>query len=240
MLCSHSGDCGDLIYALPAIKDAAGVGGAELTLFPASCTGFRMNPERAESLQSLLEIQPYIRKVEWAPGSVGINLDGWRCQYRNGWNLADMVSSWLSLPLSPREVPWLVVDHTNPVAEVVFCRSPRYRNHRVPWRRIWEQYSKGAVFVGLEEEYNSFCHDVGTVPYYATSNFLEVARVLSGSKLVCCNQSCPRAIAEGLKLPVVVEVGSPNNTHFDRPKAVYMYDHRVDLPQLAIGQDWQI
>jgi ADP-heptose:LPS heptosyltransferase len=54
-----------------------------------------------------------------------------------------------------------------------------------------------------------------------TPTLLDVARVIAGCKLFVGNQSSPRAIAEGLKIPVVVEKGRHNQCHFARHDAWY-------------------
>jgi hypothetical protein len=70
---------------------------------------------------------------------------------------------------------------------------------------------------------------VGPVPIVATPTLLDVARVIAGCKLFVGNQSCPRAIAEGLKVPVASSHGRHNTCHFARPDAWY---DRLPPPEL--------
>ena len=99
---SHSGDCGDLIYALSTLPQ---LGGGRLVLFPAACSGWRMKPRCAASLRPLLEAQHYVEGVEWAEEPRGINLDKWRWHYTDDLNIADMVADTFGVPHYPRELP---------------------------------------------------------------------------------------------------------------------------------------
>jgi predicted O-methyltransferase YrrM len=230
---SHSGDIGDLIAALTCV---ASLGGGRLVLCPQGCTGWRMTPERAESLRPLLECQPYVTGVEWNERPEGTNLDDWRAHYRNHLNLADMVCSAFGQPHWPRERPWLFVPEARRVARVVFHRSQRWHNPPVveSWRRAWEEYRLDAVFVGLPEEHADFTVAVGPLPYYRTPTFLDLAEAMAGAELVCGNQSSPMWVALALCAPTVQEVcpWCPN-AHFQRAYAEYSTAAAAGVPPLA-------
>jgi hypothetical protein len=218
----HGGDFGDTIYALPTIK---AIGGGYLYLTPIKETSRRMNKKRARALMPLLEIQPYIKGVEWrrnCPHDV-IDIDKWRTDYQNHLNLCDNVCNYFKVPFPLREEPWLIVDEVKKVAPVVFAFGPRWRDKdRVNWWLAVKTY-KDAIFVGLKGEHTAFCCKFGNVPYYETTNLLEAARVIAGAELINCSQSCIRAIAEGLKARVVVEQWTHcPNTHFEREGACYL------------------
>lgn len=66
-----------------------------------------------------------------------------------------------------------------------------------------------AGFVGTAAEHQDFCRSVGPVPWIATADFLDLARVIAGSELFVGNQSCPSALAEGLKHTMILEVYPP-------------------------------
>jgi hypothetical protein len=72
---SSAGDCGDVIYSLPALK---ALGGGALRLHPAPYTTARMTPAAAESLATLLREQPYVADCRFAESPEGVDLDGWR------------------------------------------------------------------------------------------------------------------------------------------------------------------
>ena len=98
----------------------------------------------------------------------------------------------------------------------------------------WDKYARDAVFVGLPDEHAAFCREVGPVTQYPTDDLLQVARVIAGAKLFVGNQSSPRAIAEGLKKPVVQEIFMHDpNCCFNRPDEWDGRDGSVHLPELG-------
>lgn len=234
---SHSGDIGDLLAALPVIRQ---LGGGELVLFPAPYTGWRMTKERVENLRSLLELQPYIKGVRWAPSPEGTNLDEWRQHYDCYKNLTDMVAQTFGQPHPDREQPWLKIDRPRRIARVVFARSQRYRNPHVNWRQIYEEYAGQAVFVGTPDEHHDFQQEIGPVSYQHSPTYLELARVVAGADLVVVNQTSIRWLAEGFKVPVLVEVDPGiNNTHWQRAGASYLYGPS-DIPRPADLEDMAV
>jgi len=231
---SHSGDIGDLLAALPVIRQ---LGGGELVLFPAPYTGFPMTVERVENLRPLLELQPYVKCVRWAAGPEGTNLDEWRNHYDPSKNLTDMLAHTFGQPHPDREEPWLKIDWPDRIARVVFARCQRYRNPDVDWRQIYDEYADHAVFVGTPEEYCDFQNEVGHVSYRYTPNYLDLARVVAAADLVAVNQTSIRWLAEGFKVPVLVEVEPAiNNTHWQREAAFYVYGPG-GIPALAELED---
>ena len=71
---------------------------------------------------------------------------------------------------------------------------------RFPWPALIAQHGHRMAFVGLEPEYVEFCklQPAINVPWHKTANFLELARVINGSKVFIGNQSSSQAIALGL------------------------------------------
>jgi hypothetical protein len=233
----HSGDLGDVIYALPTIRAA---GGGILYLYhKPNKTWHGMDVDRAASLRSLLILQPYIRDVVFCPdgrppGGSDHDLNGFRDHGRRGRNLADMHLATHGLAPEHRDTAWLKVDQPAIGQPVVFARSVRCRNERFPWRRIWEAYQGTAAFVGTAEEHEDFCRLVGLVPLVQTENLLAVARVIAGSRLFIGNQSCPAAIAEGLKKPIILEVfPALPNCCFKRPERIEAWDGTIRLPYVS-------
>lgn len=218
----HSGDLGDVVYAIPALRRIARP--AHLTLYPnPGVTRVLMDEQNADRILPLLNIQPGL-SGDWAPihGSEGLRLDmGVRRFYRDGLNLADIHSNWVGHDHWPREVPWLTVDRADYTYPVVINRSARYRHEGFPWEHIYAKVKGRACFVGVPWEHKDFQTKYGEIDYVETASLLEAARIIAGADLFIGNQSCPRAIAEALKVPVLVEATHPNNTHFGRGQAWY-------------------
>lgn len=212
------------------------LGGGKLILYPTTVRPTTWTQAGAEKLMPLLRIQPYITSVEWRNGPSGTDLGKCLSQhYRAGYNLSDMCSSMLGLPHYSRTEPWLTVEPKQ-VAKVIINRSPRWRNDRFPWLRVWNKYRKDAVFIGLPDEHQEFVYSYGNISYYATDDYLQAAEVIAGCTLYVGNQSCCAAIAQGLRKNMVQETldrkNYLSNCHWERPGMIHGYDENVQLPDL--------
>lgn len=228
---SHSGDLGDIIYALPAIRAA---GGGILYLFDApGKSAHGMSAEKVARIRPLLMRQPYIHDVVFRPDAPDHDLNGFRDHHGVG-NLADMHLSTLELSWRERATRWLEVDYEITEYPIIFSRSPRYHNERFPWQRIRDTYARRAAFIGHPTEYGVFCQEFGDVPYARADNLLEVARIIAGCRLFIGNQSCPEAIAQGLKKRVILEVCPyySHGSHFQRFGCLMGWDEKIELPSL--------
>lgn len=249
----HSGDFGDIIYALPTIR---ALGGGKLVIGPSSKwkTRLKMAPEHVEVLKPLLSIQPYLTSVEFSEKpltelEVDIDMNQFReylvtehDRMRNGarrLNLAEAHLYTFKLPLTECNRPWLIVDKVDVIPEkpVLIHRSARWRNFDFPWAKVMKRHAHQAVFVGLETEYADFVKDFGFLPYRPTKNFLELARLIAGCRLYIGNQSLPYAICEGLKHDSLLEVwpGGPNCL-FERKNAIYGESAIVYIPKIRDKQ----
>jgi hypothetical protein len=162
------------------------------------------------------------------------NLNGFRDHGQPGRNLADMHLATHGLGPEHHDTAWLRVDEPITDHRVIFSRSTRYRNERFPWQRVWKAYRGAAAFVGTTEEHEDFCRRIGPVPFVPTNDLLAVARVIAGSRLFVGNQSCPSAIAEGLKKRMILEVfPALPNCCFERPERIEVWDDRIELPILT-------
>jgi hypothetical protein len=232
----HSGDMGDIIYALPTVR---AVGGGVLYLYHQDGkTWHGMDANRAASLRSLLALQPYIEDVVFCPdghppAARDHDLNGFRDHGQPGRNLADMHLATHGFGPEHRNRPWLSVDYPVSDYPVIFARSLRCRNERFPWRQVGETYHGVAAFVGTNEEHGDFCRQIAPIPLVPTEDLLAVARVIAGSRLFVGNQSCPAAIAEGLKQTMILEVYPPlSNCCFDRPGRINAWDRVAHLPAI--------
>ena len=230
---SHSGDLGDIIYALPTIKAK---GGGELILFDSpGKTAHGMTEEKVKRIRPLLEIQPYIYSVKWSSTPIESSLNGFRDHVRAQGNLCDAHLSTHALSWEHRSEPWLVVDKKVHAFDVIIQRSPRYNNPNFPWKKIVETYSGNIGFIGFQDEYVDFCTKFGNVGLVEADNLLDIARIISGSKLYIGNQSSPLAIAHGLYHNIIMEIATDHNSHhcvFQRMGCIIGWDYKIVLPKL--------
>jgi hypothetical protein len=221
----HGGDLGDLIHSLCAVQAA---GGGHLVLIPHQVRE-AFNYAKANTVLPLLQQQPYLRDPIFRDGPmrpypptkdnlpmpVDYDLDMYRpmtfgMRGQRTWiNIAQGYLKLLGLDtgLANGDRPWIYLDEATeiPGFPVVFSRSPRYHNRSFPWRRVFGKYGRQAVFVGTQNERDVFSAEFGPVRHFPTATLLDLAKVIAGCRLFIGNQSCPFAIAEGLKQNAILE-----------------------------------
>jgi len=226
----HSGECGDVIYSLPAMR-ALGGGIYYLNTDPRS--GPYLSAAKAAALLPLLDQQPGVFSVgsgdQLKPQHCNFNLDGFR-KYADyavyGFNVLQMYFRAFDLPFHLSYGPWLSVQNPLTLSRVVINRTARHQNPAVSWPTLLDMFCQNTipVFVGTDAEYTDFLKAVPEhiVRYQPTDNFLEAARIIAGADLFMGNQSACLAIAEGLKKPMVVEACAEYpNCYFHRNHATY-------------------
>lgn len=221
---SHSGDLGDVIAALPAIRE---MGGGDIVLCPSSGKDQgreSLHGARYEAIKPLLLAQPYIHDVRWEkdPKNVTHDMRGFRVNYQLGESLLDWQARFLGIEAS--DAPWLTAVRSSvSIGRTVIARSLRYHNPGFPWHVILNKH-RNVLFVGTEEEHKAFQVFAGRpIDYHPTKNLLELAEIIGGSHLFVGNQSCPFWIAAGLGVNLIQESWphSPNS-QIRRPNARYM------------------
>lgn len=213
MIFSHSRDLGDIVYSLCAMK-AAGGGELHLRDDGPQFSAHGMTPARVAAIRPLLESQTYVTKVVYPSterGDVDFGRAAWRMSPSRSihdWYLCEAGAD-------PTAIlkPWL---HTSPgvvplrARTVFIARSARRQNPFFPWRGIVDLIRRKRVsvfFVGTPQEHTEFVAAHGHVSYLATPTLLDLANVMWEScRCFIGNSSCPLAVAEGLKLPCIVEI----------------------------------
>ena len=233
----HSGDLGDIIYSLPAIR-AMGLKHLYINDKGGAGTAHVMTPERFRMIEPLLAEQPYIESVTYGtPAESYVNLDGFRyhSDTSNTW-LPYLYTDVLSLDRACASTAWIQPDPLF-VSPVIFARSARYHNPHFPWGRVIEKYGRYATFIGTPEEHAALNAEYrySCIPFYETRTLEDAAQVIAGAQLFIGNQSCPLAIAEGLKKRIVAEV-CPYcpNCNSPRPDFTPGVDEQVELPNLEL------
>jgi len=228
---THSGDLGDLIYSLPAIR---GKGGGHLYIRDRpGKTAHGMSEDKCNRVRPLLLAQPYIYSVTYDNHATESSLDGFRDHYASG-NIADMHLSTQGLSWEERSTKWLTVT-PKPKYDVIFVRTTRYNNPGFDWNRIYQKYKNRAVFFGLADEHAVFERDVGRIPWIEETNFLTIAEYIDGSSLYVGNYTSLSAIAEGLKHPCMILEVYPQQHHlaiFQRFGCLLGWDRKIELPDI--------
>ncbi len=230
----HSGDLGDVLYALPSIRE---LGKGDLYLNSRPWTA-AMTPQRAAVLRPLLEAQDYVGRVIHGDAPKNQHFVNFST-FRNGGiffglNLMEHQSEWVNANASPE--PWLKVSPSVKSRGRVVChRSPRYQNPYFRWDLIGEALGSKMLFVGLPHEVEELRRVTKVHAEYAiTYDYLELAKLIRGADLFIGNQSSPMAIAIGLGVPFIQEtcLWIPDCV-YPRKDAIYCYDGGIshfDIP----------
>lgn len=214
----HSGNSGDIIYALPAIKALYKNKNAHLYLhlnqkFLQKSTTFHplgnvmLNQKTFDYLQPLLLFQEGIETCEPFVGQdIDYDLDVVRHQifnlgrgsisrwYFNVFNIyADLDQPWLQAP-----------KQAGLENEIIVARSHRYNGASIDYSFL-KKYSN-ISFIGVQEEFDDMVKQIPNIKYLVVNDFLEMAGYINSCKLFIGNQSFPFSIAEGLKVNRVLEI----------------------------------
>ncbi len=217
----HSGNSGDLIYALPTIKKIYEVTNVPIYLYlrlnqplPApvysnsrhSMGSVMISQNMANILFPLLNSQSYIYKCEaYNNQKIHIDLDFFRNKTIPLIN--SNLARWYSYVtgFTPELwKPWLQVKPDFSYADkIVLARSERYRNSTINYSFLKDY--KHTVFIGVKSEYEDMKKAIPNLQWFQLKNFLELAQIIAGCKFFVGNQSFPYSIAEGLKTPRILE-----------------------------------
>ena len=224
MLVKMSGSIGDLFYALPSVEAFSAHDTVDLLLTtgqhqtysePHPLGNVRLTPEWAEAVAPLLRAQPYVNSVEVLPheamrtkrfaGCPVLDLDAFRLMgltYDEG--PAQRWFLWLLGLHADLSKPCLKVEPSAELKDVfVISRTSRNHNPTIDLRGL---AGLPLVFVGLPEEHAAFRVLCPGIPYRPTADWLELARLIAGSRGVIANQGAVFALAECLKVPRLLEV----------------------------------
>jgi hypothetical protein len=216
----HSGNSGDIIYALPFVRQFVLQKKANLFLHLDQKAGYdsninhplgpvMLNKKMAQMLTPLLLAQDYINECCSFEGQkIDIDLD----QVRNAPIPFSKVSlsRWYFLVFglnADLSQPWLKVNPDDYLNEsILIARSNRYRGHRIDYQFL-RRYPN-IHFVGVEQEFKDMKAHIPHIQFRPVKNFLEMASLIAGAKLFIGNQSFPFSVAEGLKANRLLEVSA--------------------------------
>lgn len=236
----HSGDVGDVIYALPVMRHVSPAG-FHLILGTKTKTRRPFDDVWVANVAPLLQIQGYIRSIrkQSVQDRWDLDCDPFRQLLIHKWHRGKTITSYVCdlfhAPYQCSEQPWLRVDQPLKIEGRDICvnRTKRYRNHRFPWHRVYDNYGARMFFIGSLDEYDDFQTHVGQVPYCQTATLLDVARLIAGSAMFVGNQSVAYAIAEGLKHRTLQEA-DPRlcDCIWYRGNATIGHDQYVEIPSI--------
>lgn len=230
----HSGNAGDIIYAIPAMIALSKGKPIHLYLninqkghygkYPHPLGGMMLTEKMMEMMKPLLLNQSNIALIEVYTGqAVDYDLDIFR--KFPIWLSRGNISRWyfLVFPATyPIHLPWLKVDGDNSVKDyIVIARSQRYRAPGIDYSFL-SRYKK-ILFVGVQAEYEDMKQMIPHIEHRPVDNFLQLAQLIQGCKLFIGNQSFPFSIAEALKTTRLLEL------YFQAPNVTVMGEQGYDF-----------
>lgn len=231
----HSMPAGDLLSVLPMLKQAheltgkksiiyqrvnleygdmfGAYAGANYSIRDERGTAVTMNKAVFDALVPLLRLRQYIQDFrEWDGESVDYDLDVLRQQDTtmpygsiNRWGFylfpdlaCDLSKPWIEFAPYSGE--------PDMIGKILINRTERYNNMLISYRFL-RKYGDNVVFVGLPQEHEIFCRQNGLdIKRYEAENFLEIAAAMRGCSMFIGVQSACFQIAEGMKIPRILEV----------------------------------
>lgn len=222
----HTGNAGDVIFALPVLKKLHEIVEEPLNLFlkinePMRLSGgfvhplnnVMLNQATVDMLMPLMLQQPYINSFAvYADEHININLSLFRKagirQDRGNIARWNFYTTGVTANISEK---WLFVEpDVNYSKHIVIARSQRYNNPIIDYSFLAKY--KDVVFLGVKAEYENMKKLIPHIKWVQVKNFLEMAQIIAGSKFFIGNQSFPFSLAEGLKVRRVLETyhAAPN------------------------------
>tara|TARA_Y100000590_G_scaffold443506_1_gene573051 strand:- start:246 stop:1157 length:912 start_codon:yes stop_codon:yes gene_type:complete len=213
----HSGHLGDSINALPLIREISKNKKcnyfieAEKKIPEHVKNSFHpfgdvyLSQKSVDMILPLFKRQSYLNSVEqFRNQKIDINLNFFR-EFPMNFNL-DSVRWYFHLTgIHPNlNEPYLEVDsHKNFKKKIVIIRSSRRKNPLINYRFLNDY--KEIIFLGLKSEFLDLKKDIKNLEFYDCKNFLEMAEIVKNSKVFIGNLSLGYTLAEGLKVPRLLE-----------------------------------
>ena len=220
----HSGNLGDIIYSLNAVRSASLLHDCKVVLLinlnqPIQLTpsyqhplgGVMMNETMFKMAYPLLKTCDFIEDIlPFNNQKVDYDFDNFRDL---NFNLAaGDIKKWYlyaypELQRRYEDIDCFDFDLSDDCTNtyVVVNRTSRYQNPFIDYK-ILDKCKKHIYFVGVEQEYNEFQKLVPNCEHKKFNNFLEMAQLVTDCTLFIGNQSMAYAIAEQCEATRLLEV----------------------------------
>ena len=219
----HSGNLGDIIYALPAMYALAGEAKINLYLQTDDFRPFNnkypsgkivLSKKSVDLLAPLLLAQPQFKALQIYQENqpIDYDLDVFRTMpfHLDKGNISRWYFNVFATTYDLGK-PWISVKpDTSMNHKIIIARSFRYNAPYIDYSFL-AQYNN-LTFVGLPEEYELMKAKIPQLEYQKTTDFSSLASTIAGAKLFIGNQSFPYSLAEAIKVPRILEsyYSSPN------------------------------
>ena len=216
----HSGHTGDIINILPILKELSKTHVCKLyikldkptiTFYSGHPAGqYFMNNKIYNMLYPLLKKQKYISLIDiFTNQNIDINFDLIReLPIQLAFDSMKYGSHITGVQPDLTQTFLNVENHNELKDKIVILRSLRYQNHFINYDFLNNYID--IYFIGTFTEYENLKQNIKNLKFYECKNFLEMAEIIKSCKLFIGNSSLGFTIAEGLKIPRLLEA-SPWN-----------------------------
>lgn len=229
-----SGNSGDTIASLPAVREFYRKTGVKPTLYlRKDCEAFyyegavhpvkategekagknvMLNQKMIDMLLPLLKAQQFFEDVKvWTDEKIGCDLD--QIRETNVGMPGLSINRWyfyvypdLACDLSK---PWLTVpdsDKDLAKGKIIITRTERYLNSNINYEFL-KPFEDECIFSGTMREYNNFCMSFDlNIKKLTVNTFLDLAQAIKQSRFHITNQTLANQISQGLFHPSILEV----------------------------------
>lgn len=212
----HSGNCGDIIYAMPVMLAIAKGRPVHLHLNTGQKVNYgrnihplgnvMLNDAMVKMLRPLILHQPgFVHCDSWKGEAIDVDLDYIR-KFPFLLNRGN-IARWYFLVFGEYyelSQPWLQALPNNQLKDtILIARSQRYHAPGVSYDFL--RTFADVRFIGVEPEFAEMKKMIPGLQYAPVNDFLEMASLVAGARLFIGNQSFPFAIAEALKMNRLLE-----------------------------------
>ena len=216
----HYGHLGDVINSLPVVKELSKTHKCNFYIqvkkpLEPNARHYKrfgdhvfLTETNVDMLLTLLKSQQYIHKVDkFTNQQIDINFNLIREMPINlGPDLIRRYFQFTGI-YSDLSTPYLFVEpHKIIKNKVVIIRNTRRKNYFTNYKFL-KKY-ENLLFIGLNDEYEDLKKEVPNLEFYDCKDFLETTQIIKSSKFFLGNLSFGYALAEGLKVPRLLEAGS--------------------------------
>ena len=213
----HYGHLGDVVCSLPVIKELSKTHKCNFYIqtnkpLPPNARHYKrfgdhifLTKTNVDMLSPLFMNQPYIHKVDkYTNQEIDIDLNLIR-EMPIDFNI-DSVRWYSQLTgiHTDLSVPYIFAEPHDVIKnKVTIIRNVRRKNYFINYKFL-KKY-ENLLFIGLNDEYEDLKKEVSNLEFYDCKDFLEMAQIIKSSKLFLGNLSFGYTIAEGLKIPRLLE-----------------------------------
>ncbi len=210
----HSGQLGDLIYSLATIKELSKSHKCKLYIqidkpmplnYGNSSKKVFISKRSGDLIFPLLRNQDFLDAVDiYKDEKIDINLDLFR---DIPINLSFYSTRWFShmcgININVENTFLSAKPHNLIKNKIIIHRSPRYRNPYINYKFL--NNVKNLLCIGLEDEFKNLKKEIDNLEFHDCKDFLEIAEIIKASKFYIGNMSFQYVMAEGLKIPRLLE-----------------------------------